>query len=76
MTKKQLPQLSPTETEILRLVWQLDKATVQEVCESLPAKLLRKTTLMVANNFPPLKSIITGKLTELGGRHRLPPLPF
>lgn len=38
MTKKQLPQLSPTETEILRLVWQLDKATVQDVCENLPAK--------------------------------------
>ena len=38
MTKKQLPQLSPTETEILRQVWQLEKATVQEVCESQPAR--------------------------------------
>ena len=36
MTKKQLPPLSPTETEILRLVWQLNKASVQEVCENLP----------------------------------------
>ncbi len=38
MTHKNLPTLSPSETEILRLVWQLDKATVQEVCNSLPAK--------------------------------------
>ena len=38
MTKKKLPALSPSETEILRLVWQLDKATVQDVCDKLPAK--------------------------------------
>jgi len=37
MTKK-LPTLSPAETEILRLVWQLDSATVQEVCDRLPAR--------------------------------------
>jgi len=42
MTHENLPALSPSETEILRLVWQLDKATVQEVCEKLPAK--RKIT--------------------------------
>jgi BlaI family penicillinase repressor len=38
MTLKRLPALSPSETEILRLVWQLDKATVQEVCDKLPAR--------------------------------------
>lgn len=38
MTRKNLPALSPSETEILRFVWQLDKATVQEVCDSLPTK--------------------------------------
>ncbi len=38
MKKKELPALSPAETEILRVVWQLDKATVQEVCDKLPAK--------------------------------------
>ena len=42
MTKRKLPAVSPAETEILRLVWQLDKATVQEICESLPVK--RKIT--------------------------------
>jgi len=42
MTQKKLPALSPSETEILRLVWQLDKATVQEVCDKLPAR--RKIT--------------------------------
>jgi predicted transcriptional regulator len=38
MTQKRLPALSPSETEILRLVWQVGKATVQEVCDSLPAR--------------------------------------
>jgi predicted transcriptional regulator len=38
MTLKRLPALSPSETEILRLVWQLDKATVQQVCDNLPAR--------------------------------------
>jgi len=38
MTRKELPSLSPSETEILRLVWQLDKTTVQQVCNKLPAE--------------------------------------
>lgn len=38
MIQKNLPTLSPSETEILRFLWQLDKATVQEICENLPAK--------------------------------------
>jgi len=38
MTKRKLPALSPSETEILRLVWKLDKATVQDVCDRLPAR--------------------------------------
>jgi len=42
MVRENLPALSPSETEILRLVWQLNKATVQDVCEKLPAK--RKIT--------------------------------
>jgi len=38
MTRKNLPALSPSETEILRFVWQLEKATVQEVCDKLPPR--------------------------------------
>jgi len=38
VVQKNLPALSPSETEILRLVWQLGKATVQEVCDKLPAR--------------------------------------
>jgi BlaI family penicillinase repressor len=34
---KKLRAMSPTETEILRLVWRLKEATVQEVREQLPA---------------------------------------
>jgi len=37
MTNRKLPALSPAETEILRLVWQLQRATVQEVSDHLPA---------------------------------------
>jgi BlaI family penicillinase repressor len=38
MARKNLQALSPSETEILRLVWQLGQATVQEVCDKLPAR--------------------------------------
>lgn len=37
MAKKKLPAMSPAETEILRLVWQLDEATVQQIRDRLPA---------------------------------------
>jgi len=46
--------------------------------ETGPAKIARKALLHVANNFPPLKKMITGKLTEAedtGKAHFLPPLP-
>ena len=33
-----LPPLSPSETEVLRLLWQLKSATVQAVCDILPAE--------------------------------------
>ena len=35
MAKKTLPAVSPAETEILRLVWQLESATVQDICQTL-----------------------------------------
>jgi BlaI family transcriptional regulator, penicillinase repressor len=34
--EEMLPSLSPAETEVLRLVWQLETATVQQICEALP----------------------------------------
>jgi predicted transcriptional regulator len=42
MAKERPPAVSPAETEVLRIVWQLGKATVQNVCARLPAK--RKIT--------------------------------
>lgn len=38
MAAKKLPSMSPSETEILRIVWKLGRATVQQVCEKLPAR--------------------------------------
>jgi BlaI family penicillinase repressor len=38
MAKRIPPPVSPAETEILRIVWQIGKATVQNVCDKLPAK--------------------------------------
>ena len=42
MAKKKLAALSPAETEVLRIVWQLGKGTVQEVAGELPNR--RKIT--------------------------------
>ncbi|MBP7049767.1 MAG: BlaI/MecI/CopY family transcriptional regulator [Phycisphaerae bacterium] len=36
MAKKKRPAMSPAETEILRLVWQAQGATVQQVFDALP----------------------------------------
>jgi len=36
MVKRNLKAMSPAETEILRLVWQLGTATVQQIHEALP----------------------------------------
>lgn len=43
--------------------------------ESRPAKLIRHATLHLANNFFPLKHLITNKLTEVSESTKLP-LPF
>lgn len=37
MAKNKRPAMSPAETQVLRLVWQCQEATVQEVCDALPA---------------------------------------
>ncbi len=37
MTRKKRPATSPAETEVLRLVWESKKATVQQVYDGLPA---------------------------------------
>ena len=42
MAKKALVPLSGAETEILRLVWEMGRGTVQNVCERLPVN--RKIT--------------------------------
>ncbi|MHC4239095.1 MAG: BlaI/MecI/CopY family transcriptional regulator [Planctomycetota bacterium] len=38
MENESLPAVSPAETEVLRIVWETDRATVQDVCERLPAE--------------------------------------
>lgn len=38
MTQEIVTPLSPAETEILRIVWELDGPTVQNVCDALPAQ--------------------------------------
>lgn len=35
MAKKPTAAVSPAETEILRLVWKLEPATVQDICDAL-----------------------------------------
>ena len=42
MTRRKRPAMSPAETEVLRLVWESQHATVQQVYDTLPAN--RKVT--------------------------------
>ena len=51
MGKKKLKSMSPTETEILRLVWELNEATVQQIRDRLPAdrKLAYNTVQTLLN---------------------------
>ena len=42
MTRRKRPAMSPAETEILRLVWESQQATVQQVYDALPEN--RKVT--------------------------------
>jgi BlaI family penicillinase repressor len=37
MKEKKLKSMSPTETEILRLAWELHEATVQQIRDQLPS---------------------------------------
>ncbi len=47
MGKRKLQAMSPGETEILRIIWELEKATVQQIYDSLPRKrkIVYKTVL-------------------------------
>ena len=47
MVKRQLQAMSPAETEILRIIWELEKATIQQIYEKLPQKrkIVYKTVL-------------------------------
>ena len=38
MAKKQLPNLSGAETEILSILWKTEPATVQQICDNLPSE--------------------------------------
>lgn len=47
MVRRNLKAMSPAETKVLRLVWQVGKATVQQIHEALPEnrKVAYKTVL-------------------------------
>ena len=47
MGKNKPQAMSPAETEILRIIWELEKATVQQIYEKLPRKrrIVYKTVL-------------------------------
>ena len=63
MVKSKRPAMSPAETEILRLVWQAQEATVQQIYDALPAN--RKVTYMTV-------ATLIRRLEEKGYlRHRL-----
>jgi 2-polyprenyl-6-methoxyphenol hydroxylase-like FAD-dependent oxidoreductase len=63
----------------MRVTWPLYTGTNEIVSlytnDSLPAKILRGLVLRVSDHCPPVKQMITRKLTELGGQEE-PGLPF
>lgn len=53
MTKKQLRKLSPANLEIMKIIWRLGEASVNDVCEAINTHRkdkLRRTTIQVQMN--------------------------
>ncbi|MDF1529956.1 MAG: 5-demethoxyubiquinol-8 5-hydroxylase UbiM [Sedimenticola sp.] len=74
-----LSVLEKYQSKHQRFTWPLYTGTNEIVGlytnDSVPAKVLRGLVLRLSNNFPPVKQMITRKLTELGG-HEEAGLPF
>ncbi|MCW8943682.1 MAG: 5-demethoxyubiquinol-8 5-hydroxylase UbiM [Sedimenticola sp.] len=74
-----LSVLEQYQSKHQRVTWPLYTGTNEIVGlytnDSVPAKVLRGLVLRLSNNFPPVKQMITRKLTELGG-HEEAGLPF
>ncbi|MCW8946584.1 MAG: 5-demethoxyubiquinol-8 5-hydroxylase UbiM [Sedimenticola sp.] len=74
-----LSVLEKYQSKHQRVTWPLYTGTNEIVGlytnDSVPAKVLRGLVLRLSNNFPPVKQMITRKLTELGG-HEEAGLPF
>jgi len=63
--------LEQYQSKQMRVTWPLYTGTNEIVSlytnDSVPAKILRGLVLRLSNNFPPVKQMISKKLTELGG---------
>lgn len=74
-----LDVLEKYQSKQMRVSWPLYTGTNEIVSlytnDSVPAKILRGLVLRLSNNFPPVKQMISKKLTELGG-HEEAGLPF
>ncbi|WP_428635017.1 5-demethoxyubiquinol-8 5-hydroxylase UbiM [Sedimenticola sp.] len=74
-----LAVLEKYQEKHMRVTWPLYTGTNEIVSlytnDSVPAKILRGLVLRLSNNFPPVKQMISKKLTELGG-HEEGGLPF
>lgn len=74
-----LKVLERYQSKHMRVTWPLYTGTNEIVGlytnDSVPAKILRGLVLRLSNNFPPIKQMISKKLTELGG-HEEAGLPF
>lgn len=71
--------LEKYQSKQMRVTWPLYTGTNEIVSlytnDSVPGKILRGLVLRLSNNFPPVKQMISNKLTELGG-HEEAGLPF
>lgn len=74
-----LKVLEKYQSTHMHVTWPLYTGTNEIVSlytnDSVPAKILRGLVLRLSNNFPPVKQMISKKLTEVGG-HEEAGLPF
>ena len=62
MAQGRQPATSPAEMEILRLLWQLGEATVQQICDVLPPgrDIAYKTVLTLLGRLEKQLPMLTG----------------
>lgn len=57
----EVPQLTRCETEVMDVVWRLERATVQDVCDALERPLAYTTVMTMLNILHKKRKVLTRK---------------